>query len=230
MTKTLSPIIVVEKLSKSYVGENSPRQCVLNEMSVSINQGDFIALMGASGSGKTTLLNLIGGLDVADSGSVKCDGSLLNSLSDDQRSEFRLNHIGFIFQTFNLIPNLNVIENVSVPLLFLGRSQKEAQAKAKELISEVGLEGKERRKINELSGGERQRVAIARALIHEPKMILADEPTGNLDSKTGAIILDLLRQINQSHGVTIVMATHDQQSADAADKVIMIHDGMIVDS
>jgi len=222
-------IVSVQNVIKTYVSNSGQKQEVLRGVNLEIPEGEFIALMGASGSGKTTLLNLVGGLDQFDSGTIITDSKDITILNDDERSNFRLYHVGFVFQSFNLIPTLTVIENVSVPLLFQNLKQKEANDRANSLLQEVGLGEKSTRRVDELSGGERQRVAIARALIHEPSLLLADEPTGNLDSKTGAVILDLLRSINESHNLTIIMATHDQQSADASNRVIFMQDGMIQD-
>lgn len=225
----VQPFIQVKGLIKFYGVEQS-RVEILRGVDLTIEKGEFVSLMGASGSGKTTLLNIIGGLDVANEGTVEIEGLNLAGKSDDERSAFRLRHVGFVFQSFNLIPNLSVLENVSVPLLFLGESNKLACSTAKQTLLEVGLTGKESRRIDQLSGGERQRVGLARALAHQPKLILADEPTGNLDTKTGHQILQLLQVLNKRLHITIIMATHDLKAAEYATRTISVTDGQIVGS
>lgn len=225
-----SPAIVsVRSVKKSY-GRISSREAtpVLRGVSLEIQHGEMVALMGASGSGKTTLLNLIGGIDSIDEGTIHVDGTALNALDDDGRSAFRLRHIGFVFQFFNLLPNLTVRENISLPLLFLGTKERDAHKAAAIAAEEVALGDKVERLAHQLSGGEMQRVGIARALVHRPKLLLADEPTGNLDSKTGGAILELLRSVGTSHNLTILMATHDKGAAESCHRVVNMADGQIV--
>lgn len=222
-------IITAERVEKRYTSPAGADVAVLRGVSLGVRKGEFVCLMGASGSGKTTLLNLVGGLDTADKGSITVEGRHLESLDDDGRSGFRLRHLGFVFQFFNLLPNLTVVENVALPLLFLGTREAEAHARAAAMLAEVGLAEKTRRLANQLSGGEMQRVGIARALVHQPTVLLADEPTGNLDSRTGSAILDLLRQTAAGHRATLLMATHDAKAADRADRVVHMVDGQIVE-
>jgi putative ABC transport system ATP-binding protein len=218
----LPPIVEIDSVTKSY-GPTA----VLRGVSLSIEKGRFISLMGASGSGKTTLLNIIGALDAADSGIVRVCGEELQRLDDGPRSAFRLRRIGFVFQFFNLLPHLSVQENIALPLLFLGERESSAKARAAAVADEVGLGGKLARPINQLSGGEMQRVGLARALVHGPQLILADEPTGNLDSKTGTAILELIRRSAKDHGATVIMATHDPKSTEFCDETIHVADGEI---
>lgn len=224
---TGKPFIEIRGIHKFY-GKKEARVEILHGVDLTVRKGEFVSLMGSSGSGKTTLLNIIGGLDFANSGTVEIEGINLEGKSDDERSAFRLRHVGFVFQSFNLIPNLSVVENITVPLLFLGAKQHQAKEKAIQTIQEVGLSGKEARRIDQLSGGERQRVGLARAIVHEPKLILADEPTGNLDTKTGHQILHLLQDLNARHSMTIIMATHDHKAAEYATRTISVTDGQIV--
>ncbi len=223
-----APLIDVRSLHKSYGrGGPGPPTPVLRGVDLHIPAGGFVALMGASGSGKTTLLNLIGGLDTPDQGSVAVRGVRIHELGDAERSRFRLRNIGFVFQFFNLLPNLTVRENVALPLLFLGEGERKARAAAEALCEQTGLAGKAGRLVHQLSGGEMQRVGLARALVHRPALLLADEPTGNLDSKTGQTILELIRSTAREHGATVLMATHDPEAAAGADRIVRIHDGVI---
>ncbi|MEQ8819862.1 MAG: ABC transporter ATP-binding protein [Sumerlaeia bacterium] len=225
-----SPAISIRDVSKSYGTERKgqPPVPVLRGVSLDVRPGEFVSLMGSSGSGKTTLLNMVGGLDVPDAGIVTVAGQNLARLTDKQRSEFRLRHIGFVFQFFNLLPNLTVRENIALPLLFQSRPARDADAAAASVEEEVGLGGKGARRISQLSGGEMQRVALARALIHRPAVLLADEPTGNLDSRTGETILALIRNLAQEHGATVLMATHDLAATQASDRVVRMRDGQVV--
>jgi putative ABC transport system ATP-binding protein len=226
---TNHPALLAEGVEKSYrPGDGAPPVPVLRDINLRVEPGEFVCLMGSSGSGKTTLLNLTGGLDVPDRGRIDVAGTDLQGLDDDARSAFRLRHIGFVFQFFHLLPNLTVAENIALPLLFLNESDAAAREAARALAREVGLGDKLERRANQLSGGEMQRVGLARALAHRPRLLLADEPTGNLDSRTGATILDLLRSIGRDHGATIVMATHDQAAARVADRVVRMSDGRIM--
>jgi putative ABC transport system ATP-binding protein len=196
-------------------------------VSLEIPRGAFAVVMGPSGSGKSTLLQLIGGLDRPSGGEILVDGRLIGQMADDEVTLFRRAHIGFVFQFFNLLPTLTALENVTLPLVLDGRSKAEADRRAATLLAKVGLEARRHHLPEEMSGGEIQRVAIARALAFNPPLVLADEPTGNLDSKTGQAILSLLRQINQEEGCTVVMVTHSQEAASYGDRTIFVRDGRI---
>lgn len=199
----------------------------LNNVSLKINEGEFLAVMGPSGSGKSTLANIIGGLELADSGSVQIDGIEITKLSDKKISQYRSNTLGFIFQSFNLLPQLSAIENVSVPLTLQGVSKQERELAARKALKLVGLSNRENHLPTQLSGGQRQRVAIARALASSPKLLLADEPTGNLDSSKGKEIMEILKKLNKDQNLTIVLITHDQNVANYAKKIITVKDGKI---
>jgi ABC-type lipoprotein export system ATPase subunit len=196
-------------------------------VSLDIPRGAFTAIMGPSGSGKSTLLHLMGGLDRPSGGELLVDGRLVGQMADDEVTLFRRTNIGFVFQFFNLLPTLTALENVTLPLVLDGRSRAEADQRAALLLETVGLKKRLHHLPEALSGGEIQRVAIARALAFNPPILLADEPTGNLDSKTGQDVLALLRQINREHGSTVVMATHSQEAAHCADRTIQLRDGRI---
>jgi ABC-type lipoprotein export system ATPase subunit len=196
-------------------------------VSTDIPRGAFAAIMGPSGSGKSTLLHLMGGLDRPSGGELLVDGRLVGQMADDEVTLFRRTNIGFVFQFFNLLPTLTALENVTLPLVLDGRSKAEADQRAALLLEKVGLEKRRHHLPEALSGGEIQRVAIARALAFNPPILLADEPTGNLDSKTGQDVLSLLRQINQERGSTVVMATHSQEAAHCADRTIYLRDGRV---
>ena len=199
----------------------------LDGVSLDIAKGEFAVIMGPSGSGKSTLLHLIGGLDRPTSGELLVDQRLVGQMADDQVTLFRRTRIGFIFQFFNLLPTLTALENVALPFVLDGRSKEEAEQRAKMLLDKVGLENRKDHLPEEMSGGEIQRIAVARALAFDPPILLADEPTGNLDSKTGESILSLLRQINRDAGCTIVMVTHSQEAAGYGGRTIFFRDGKI---
>ena len=199
----------------------------LKDVTLNIAANRFTVLSGQSGSGKTTLLNLIGGIDRPESGFLTIAGQPMAELDDDQCSEFRARHLGFIFQNFNLIPVLTVRENIEVPLLIQHKNPAYRQQRIDEMLDNVGLAHKADSLPNQLSGGQRQRVAIARALIHRPALIVADEPTANLDSKTGATILQLLRHLQREYAVTVVFSSHDPQVIAAADDLYVVHDGSV---
>jgi len=199
----------------------------LRGVSMEIDQGEFISIAGPSGSGKTTLLNLIGCIDKVDSGEVIIHGQPVSGLNKNELALFRRKNLGFVFQSFNLIPVLTACENVSFVLSLLDVSDNEVEERTMTLLKEVGLEGMENRRPSRLSGGQQQRVAIARALIKEPQIILADEPTANLDSKTGRDILDLMEVMNKKHNTTFVFSTHDQMVMDFAHRLVLLHDGEI---
>ncbi|HUK40722.1 MAG TPA: ABC transporter ATP-binding protein [Candidatus Acidoferrales bacterium] len=196
-------------------------------VSLDIPRGAFTAIMGPSGSGKSTLLHLMGGLDRPSAGDLLVDGRLVAQMADDEVTLFRRTNIGFVFQFFNLLPTLTALENVTLPLVLDGRSKAEADQRAALLLEKVGLRKRLHHLPEALSGGEIQRVAIARALAFNPPILLADEPTGNLDSKTGQDVLSLLRQINREQGSTIVMATHSQEAARSTDRIIQLRDGRV---
>jgi putative ABC transport system ATP-binding protein len=196
-------------------------------VSLEIPRGAFAVIMGPSGSGKSTLLQLIGGLDRPSSGDVLVDGRLIGQMADDEVTLFRRTRVGFVFQFFNLLPTLTALENIALPFVLDGRSKAEADRRAAQLLAKVGLEKRGEHLPEEMSGGEIQRVAIARALAFNPPLVLADEPTGNLDSKTGQAILSLLRQINREDHCTVVMVTHSQEAASYGDRTIFVRDGRI---
>jgi putative ABC transport system ATP-binding protein len=194
-----------------------------------VGKGEFVAVMGPSGSGKSTLLHLLGGLDWPSGGEVTLAGKALSKLSDDEITLLRRRGVGFIFQFYNLLPTLSAEENVALPLLIDGQSIKDSRARIDGLLDLVGLTERRQHKPDQLSGGQQQRVAIARALVTDPQIVLADEPTGNLDSKSGAAILELLRRSCDELGQTIVMVTHDPKAASYADRVVFLQDGRVVD-
>jgi putative ABC transport system ATP-binding protein len=218
--------IVFDRVSKIYkLGKvNVP---ALQDVSLQVNKGEFITVMGPSGSGKSTLLNILGLLDVPNAGQVLLQDHVLDFRNDRILTRIRRNQIGFIFQNFNLIPILTVYENVGYPLLNSSVSLHERRIRILSLLESVGLEGLEKRFPNELSGGQRQRVAIARAFVRQPEIILADEPTANLDSATGALIVDLMHRMNQEQGTTFIMATHDADLIQRSDLVFKIRDGRL---
>ncbi len=199
----------------------------LKNVSLDIEQGEMVAIIGPSGSGKSTMMHILGGLDRPDSGEVFVDEESLSKLSQRKLADYRNKKIGFIFQTFNLQPDLTSIENVELPLIIAGKNSKERKKLAKEALTKVGLGDRLKHKPNELSGGQRQRVSIARALVNSPKIIFADEPTGNLDSKTGANVLELLKKLNKDEGVTIIIVTHDNDIAEQCDRIVRMKDGEI---
>jgi putative ABC transport system ATP-binding protein len=221
--------ISIEDLSKSY-SEGGRTHAVLRGANLQMQRGEFVALVGASGSGKSTLLNLLSGIDGADSGAVWVDGRNLIALNEAERTLFRRQHIGFVFQFFNLLPTLTVIENAALPLELAGASAKDAARKAQELLALVGLGERADSYPDVLSGGEQQRVALARALVHDPILVLADEPTGNLDEDTGAQVMDLLEQLTRQAGRNLVMATHNLDNARRADRVMHVREGKLVES
>ncbi|MEM3458770.1 MAG: ABC transporter ATP-binding protein [Candidatus Bathyarchaeia archaeon] len=199
----------------------------LRGISFEAKESEFLTIFGPSGSGKSTLLHLIGGLDRPDEGEIFIDGFNILELSGDKLAELRLTRIGFVFQFFNLLPRLTALRNVELPLTIAGVQEKEAVERAKEMLTLVGLETRINHKPTELSGGEQQRVAIARALINNPKIVLADEPTGNLDTKTGWEIVQLMKRLNEEKGQTFIVVTHDPHIAETADRIIHLKDGLI---
>ena len=199
----------------------------LNGINLDIFEGEFVSIIGPSGSGKSTLLNMLGALDTPTMGKIFIDG--IDLVKEKDLSQFRQEKIGFVFQLHNLIPNLSVFDNVQIPLLPTGMSNKEMKERASEIIRAVGLEDKKKQRPNKLSGGQRQRVAIARALVNNPSIILADEPTGSLDSKTGEMVLDLLMEMHERYNVTLIIVTHDNDVAALAERTIKIKDGQIIE-
>ncbi|MCL5062292.1 MAG: ABC transporter ATP-binding protein [Nitrospirae bacterium] len=217
-------MVILDDIRKSYILPGRVVE-VLRGITLEIKEGEFLSIMGPSGSGKSTLLNLIGCLDRPTSGKYLLDGIDINTLSDNELAEIRNRKIGFVFQNFNLIPRLSAIKNVTLPLLYSGLPPEERNRMALEFLQKVGLSHRANHLPNELSGGEQQRVSIARAIINNPSIILADEPTGNLDSKTGQEIMDLFRSIRKE-GATIIMVTHEKSIAEQAEKIITIKDGV----
>jgi len=218
-------MLEIKNISKVY-GEGTAKVVALNNVSLRVNEGDFIAVMGPSGSGKSTLLNIIGGLDNISSGEVILDGERIDSLDENALVDVRRGKIAYVFQQYHLIPSLTALENILLPLTFCGANNK--NQKALGILKRVGLEKRAEHKPSQLSGGEQQRVAIARALVNDPSLILADEPTGNMDRKTGKEILALFNQLNRE-GRSIVMVTHDPEIARYAKEIVVLQDGQIVD-
>jgi len=224
MEQQKSEVISMKNISKVYnMGSND--FVALEDINLSIKKGEYVAIVGPSGAGKSTLMNIIGCLDTPTNGEYTLDG-LNTKCSDSKLAEIRNSKIGFIFQNYNLLPRLNVLENVELPLLYLGLSTKKVREQALEALKRVGLETHLKHKPTELSGGQKQRVAIARALVTKPQIILADEPTGALDSKTGREVLDMIKALN-GEGNTIVMITHDKEIAAEANRVVTVKDGRI---
>lgn len=218
-------MIEVRNVSKVYkMGKE--RVTALNNVSLKINDGEFVAIVGPSGSGKSTLMHLVGGLDTPTSGNIYIDDKDISRLKDKEMSKYRNQTIGFVFQSFNLENTQTALENVMMPLIFAGVSGKDRKEKAKKALEMVGLGDKIKHRPNEMSGGQRQRVSIARALVNEPQIIFADEPTGNLDSKNGELIMKLLNALN-SRGYTIIMVTHNMEEAKKSKRVIKIKDGQV---
>lgn len=220
-------IISTEKLIKTYKdGQQSVN--ALDGVSLHIKEGEFTAIVGPSGSGKTTLLNIIGGLDTATSGKVVIDGTEITKLSDNQLIDYRLKHIGFVFQAYNLIPVLTAKENVEFIMLLQNTPKNERDKRSKELLKAVGLESQINKRPSEMSGGQQQRVAVARALASKPRFVLADEPTANLDSHSTTTLLDIMAKLNKEENTTFIFSTHDQRVIDRARRVITLEDGQII--
>lgn len=226
--KIKGPVIQVKDLYKIYrIGDNKVR--ALNGVSFEINRGEFCAIVGTSGSGKSTLLNMLAGLEKPTKGEIIISGEHMEKKSENQLVKFRREHIGFIFQSFNLMNTMDAIENVALPLNFQGVSRKERNKRAKNMIHLVGLDKYADHKPNQMSGGQQQRVGVARALVVNPDIIFADEPTGNLDSNTSEEIMHLMREVVSKQNKTLIMVTHDNHLATYADKIIRIVDGKIVE-
>lgn len=201
----------------------------VNGVTLSVAEGEFVAIAGPSGSGKTTMLNLIGGLDRPDSGKIVVDGNDFSEMGEGKLATLRLHKIGFVFQAYNLIPVLSAVENVEYVMLLQGISAEERRARARSILDEVGLETKHGNRPSELSGGQQQRVAVARAIVSNPSIVLADEPTANLDSKTGEGLLQMMKEMNEKKNVTFIFSTHDKMVMDYARRLVMIRDGRIAD-
>lgn len=223
-----TPHVVLQAVSKSYRSRGRSSQ-VLDSADLTIQRGEFVVLLGRSGSGKSTLLNLIAGLDTPDAGLVQVDGYHVSALSEHERSLWRRQALGVIFQAFNLIPTLTVAENLRLPLELRGDERRQAAMTARAQLAAVGLSGADTAFPDELSGGEQQRVAVARALIHRPSLVLADEPTGNLDLATASQILELLDDLCRAEGMTLIMATHAREVMGLADRVLRIESGQLVE-
>jgi putative ABC transport system ATP-binding protein len=220
-------LIRLEDLTKVYtIGETQVN--ALGGVSYSIKEGDLLAIMGPSGSGKSTLMNIIGCLDKPTEGKYILDGQEVSTLDKNRLARIRNKKIGFVFQTFNLLARTTALENTELPLLYSDTPAKKAKEMAFKVLAEVGLKGRELHKTNQLSGGEQQRVAIARSLVNNPSLLLADEPTGNLDSKTGKEIMDIFKKLNQEKNITVILVTHDPDVASAARKRIHLRDGLII--
>lgn len=223
----MEPFIEIKNVCKSF-GNKGNQTEILKNVSLSVNKGEFVALMGASGSGKSTLLYLLGGLDSADKGEILIDGKDIGKMKDKEMTAFRRKKIGFVFQFFNLVQNLSVEDNILLPLTMDKKKPKEYMGRLTEILGITGLLGKRKSFPPQLSGGQQQRTAVARTVLSQPEMILADEPTGNLDSKSGREIMELFSKINKEQGITILMVTHSMECAEYADKIITLQDGKIV--
>jgi putative ABC transport system ATP-binding protein len=217
-----------ENLTKTY-GSGSTAVVALDHVNLQVNAGEFVAVMGPSGCGKSTLLHLLGGLDKPSEGSVKISGQSLSDMPDDKLTELRRRKIGFVFQFYNLIPVLSAVENAALPVTLDGVKLGDAKQKAADWLTRFGMADRLQNRPDQLSGGQQQRVAVARALVSEPELILADEPTGNLDTRSGDEIAGLLRDVSKKYGRTIVMVTHDPRIAAYADRIVFLRDGQVVD-
>jgi ABC-type lipoprotein export system ATPase subunit len=224
-----SEAVRAESLVRHYrLGQSTIR--AVDGVSLSVKKGEFAALLGASGSGKSTLMNLIAGLDHPTSGTILVEGQDLAKLKSDELARYRRHTVGMVFQSFNLVPTMTLTENVELPMRFAEVERGERNARVQEALRQVGLSGRLEHRPSEMSGGEQQRAALARALVNRPKLLLADEPTGNLDSKTGTEILDLIRSLNRSLGMTVIMVTHERALADRyADRMIFLGDGKLIE-
>ena len=222
----MNQIIKIENIIKNYyVGTVVVK--ALRSISLNIEENEYVAIMGPSGSGKSTLMNLLGCLDTPTEGSYILNGNDVSKMEDNELAEIRNSEIGFIFQTFNLLPRYNALENVTLPLIYAGKSKSERIERAKEVLANVGLADRMDHKPNELSGGQRQRVAVARALVNKPSIILADEPTGNLDSSHGEEVMDLLSELN-NNGTSVIIVTHSLRDAEYGQRIIRLFDGQII--
>ena len=214
-------------VKKYFIGEPN-ELTVLKGLNLKISEGEFVSIVGQSGSGKSTLMNIMGALDRPTEGGYVLDGTAVSNMADNQLSEIRNRQIGFVFQTFNLIPRTTALSNVALPLFYMGVSRRRREERAKELLKLVEMEDRMDHLPNELSGGQKQRVAIARSLANDPSIILADEPTGALDSKTGSLVMDIFLKINREQNKTVILITHNTRLAKLTDRIITIHDGEII--
>jgi putative ABC transport system ATP-binding protein len=221
-----SPLVEARDIHKIY-DTGTVKVHALNGVSLAIGRGEMVAIMGPSGCGKTTLLNCLSGLDAVDAGDVLIEGTSLASMSDRERTDYRALHMGFVFQFYNLMPVLSAVENVELPLLIARRAQREARERALAALGLVGLAGRAHHVPDELSGGERQRVTIARSLVNDPAVVWADEPTGDLDSENAAEIVELMRGLNEEHGLTFLIVTHDLSVGERADRIVRMLDGQV---
>jgi putative ABC transport system ATP-binding protein len=221
-------IVQIENVNKIYQDNGIPVHALKN-LSLDIEEGEFLVISGPSGSGKTTLLNVIGSLDKPNDGKVLLMGDDLAQKSKSELSAIRLNKIGFIFQAYNLIPVLTAIENVEFPMMLLGYSEKERRGRAQKVLDELEIGHLSNKRPNEMSGGQQQRVAVARAIANEPVLVLADEPTANLDSKSGDVLLDIMKEMNEKKKITFIFSSHDKQVMDRAKRLLVLKDGEIVD-
>ena len=222
------PVIRMENIVKTYYLGKPNELEILHGINLTVNKGEFVSIVGESGSGKSTLMNIIGGLDRQTQGDYYLEGQDVNGMSDEVRSAIRNRRIGFVFQNFNLLPRANALKNVMVPLLYGEEHSKNGKEHAMEMLKMVGMEDRADHRPNELSGGQKQRVAIARAMINDPAIILADEPTGALDSKTGHMVMDLFHKLHEEQGKTIVLITHSQELAQETERIVTLLDGQIV--
>jgi putative ABC transport system ATP-binding protein len=225
---TDAPIAIVDRACKIY-GQADNKLIALNEVSLTIQTGHSVALIGRSGSGKSTLLNLLGAVDRPTSGTITIDGTDLSKMSDRQLALFRRRRLGYVFQSFHLVPSLTVFDNVAVPWTLDRALNTDRRTQIHQLLERLGVADKSARYPDELSGGQQQRIAIARAVVHRPALLLADEPTGNLDAHTGRVILDLLDNMRREFGITLIMATHSSEAADRCDRRVTLSDGRIID-
>ena len=222
-----APVAVLEHVRKTY-GSGETAVEALADLNLSVQQGEYLAVMGTSGSGKSTAMNILGCLDRPSSGSYRLNGQAVEHLSDDALADLRNRELGFVFQQFHLLPELSAVENVMLPMVYAGVPAEERRQRALQALERVGLAARVNNKPNQLSGGQQQRVAVARAIINRPRLLLADEPTGALDSRTTGEVLDLFDELHRQQGMTILLVTHEQDVADRAERIVHFHDGRLV--
>ena len=222
-----SPIIEVTGITKSFTDGDTVTQ-VLKGIDLTVLEGEFVAIMGRSGAGKSTFLYQMSLLDTPTAGTIKLDGHVIDSMSNSEKTKFRLHVLGYVFQDYSLLPELTALENIMVPLLMQGMSMKQARKRSEEVLASVNLLNRSGNLPSELSGGEQQRVSIARAITHKPKIIFADEPTANLDSFSSRLVMDIFKKLNKEDGLTIVMVTHEEEYGKMADRIVKLSDGLIV--
>ena len=222
-------VAVLDHVFKVY-GSGEAAVSALNDLCMSVRQGEYLAVMGTSGSGKSTAMNILGCLDRPSGGSYRLNGTAVENLSDDQLADLRNRELGFVFQQFHLLQELTALENVMLPMVYAGVSPAERQERAQAALKRVGLADRMQNRPNQLSGGQQQRVAVARAIINQPKLLLADEPTGALDSRTTSEVLDLFDELHRDQGMTILLVTHEHNVAERAERIVHFHDGRLVDS